>query len=340
MKKNFILVVFLTLVVPIFSCSAATLYSNDTGGGNWDDPNSWDGANTPTDMVDGDTVVIQAGDTITISDVITFDFDIVLQIYGVLVLDNGKLNMEAASVIQFAPGSDIIVIGTGQNNSISIGGQSNDLNTDQLDTLSIPNQLTDGSISYGGCAVTQDCDDNPLPVEIIYFRAIEIDNAVRLEWATSNEENFDYFTIERSSDGTIFNDRVNIFSESPDFHSFRKYEYTDEMPFSGLSYYRLKATDLDGSIEYHGVVSVNLVDVEPDILIYPNPMVKDQLIVSFNGVNESIFKVMDITGRIMETGTIVPGINDIHISPTINNSIYFFQVEGLNKTLVKKFIIR
>jgi hypothetical protein len=174
----------------------------------------------------GDTLVIQLGDTITIDG--NQSFSGVIEIYGVLVLDNARLNMpDTTSVVQFAPGSDIIALNEGQNEFISIGGQSNKISSTDLNNLIIPNQLTYESIAGGGCAVTGDCDDNPLPVDVIYFRAMEMQGSVKLEWATSFEENFDYFSLERSSDGYDFNEYAIIYSNTIVSSLTKKYDYID-----------------------------------------------------------------------------------------------------------------
>jgi len=339
MKTIFIFIVIVACSLPIIRSSAAILTSNGTNGGDWDVAVSWDNTSTPADMAAGDTLVIQFGDTITIDGNQTFSG--VIQVYGVLVLDNARLNMPSAtSVVQFAPGSDVIALNNGQNKYISIGSPSNRISSSDLNNLTIPNQLTNESIDDGGCAVTGLCDDNPLPVEVIYFRAFELGGAIQLEWATFFEENFDYFTIERSSDGKNFNDYVKIYSNTILSSLTRKYEYIDEMPFPGLSYYRLKATDFNASFEYHGVVSANLEDIEPDILIYPNPTVGDQVTVSYNGEQESAFRIIEITGKIIEEGILLPGLNEITISPSIYSSVYFIQVDGSRSPIVKKFVIR
>jgi hypothetical protein len=317
MKKFFIFVAFL---LPISSISGAILTSNGTGGGNWTDANSWDGANTPADMASGDTLVIQAGDLITLSSLENFNG--VIQIYGDFYLDNGKLFMDAASIIKLEAGSSISAEGTGQNEQITIG--SNKITSSQINEIVPPDELTEES----------------LPVKVIYFKALELPGSIKLEWGTTFEENFDYFTLERSFDGRIFSDHVKIFSKTASSSAIKKYQYIDEMPFPGLSYYRLKATDFDGSVEYHGIVSANLEDLEHDILIYANPATHNQITVSYNGNHESSYKVLNITGQVIEKGILIPGLNDIRISPTISNSIYFFQVEGMNATIIKKFVIR
>jgi hypothetical protein len=338
MKAILVFIVIVVIALPGTQSSAATLTSNGTNGGDWDVAASWNNTNTPADLAAGDTLVIQLGDTITIDG--NQSFSGVIEIDGVLVLDNARLNMpDTTSVVQFAPGSDIIALNEGQNEFISIGGQSNKISSTDLNNLIIPNQLTYESIAGGGCAVTGDCDDNPLPVDVIYFRAMEMQGSVKLEWATSFEENFDYFSLERSSDGYDFNEYAIIYSNTIVSSLTKKYDYIDEMPFPGLSYYRLKATDFDGSYEYHGVVSVNLEDIKPDVLIYPNPNVRDQITVSYNGEQDSDFTILNITGKLIGSGILVPGINEIRISPSIHSSVYFIRIEIPGSSIVKKFLI-
>jgi len=320
MKTAFILIVLVACSLPIIKSSAATLYSNGTGGGNWTDASSWDGINTPDDMSAGDILVIQSGDIITLSSVAFFDG--VIQVFGTLLLDNGKLTMDDTSVIILEAGSSIIAQNSGQNESIKIG--SSRITSDEINTIAPPTILTEAT----------------LPVEVIYFKATEMPGAIKLEWATSFEENFDYFSIERSSDGYNFHEYAIIYSNTIQSSLTKKYEYIDEMPFPNLSYYRLKATDIDGSYEYHGVVSINLEDANPNILIYPNPAINDQITVSFNGVQKSVFSIINIAGQVIEDGILLPGLNEIIITPSIYSSIYFIQVEGPGFPIVKKFIIR
>lgn len=315
---------------------ATIVESNGTGGGNWINGSSWNGGSTP---VNGDTVVILAGDVITISSNLSFDG--VIQVYGTLSLDGGKLSMDASSAIQLAEGSSIEAIGAGENNSISIGGSSNKLTTDDINSLSIPNQLTEESVAAGGgCAETGLCDDNPLPVEVIYFSARTKDQGVQLNWATSSEEDFDYFTIERSSDGENFNKLVNLYSKSEFSNKKKEYQFFDEMPMSGYSFYRLKATDFDGYSEYHGIASIRMENINESIKLFPNPTNGRQVSINFSGKTDTRFKLVSFTGNIIQTGTIRQGINEIQFTTELSPGIYFIQLEGSGAALPQKLVIR
>lgn len=118
----------------------------------------------------------------------------------------------------------------------------------------------------GGAATLQSntsCSFDPivLPIELLVFSAKPIDSQVRLNWSTATELNNDYFTIERSVDGSNW-EVVDLVKGQGTTAQQSDYELMDTRPFSGLSYYRLKQTDYDGTFSYSSIVSVS-VSVEP-----------------------------------------------------------------------------
>lgn len=99
--------------------------------------------------------------------------------------------------------------------------------------------------------------ENPLPVELLYFDGrLNKNKKVDLTWATASEINNDYFNIERSQDGKNWEtiDRVEGAGNS---NQKLNYQTKDSNPYEGVSYYRLKQTDFDGSFEYSNIVSIN-----------------------------------------------------------------------------------
>jgi len=337
MGKYRFLLAAVIIVLPIIRNLAATLESNASGGGDWENASSWDGSNTPADMSDGDTLVIHLGDTITINT--NLNFNGVIQIYGVLVFDKGKLNMDSNSVIQLATGSDIIALSSGQNDQIRIGDANNKISVTDINNLVTPNQLTEDSLTDLGCAVTGDCEADPLPVKVLYFRAAHENGRIRLEWCTSYEKDFDFFTIERSKNGSFFNTHAKVYSMIKNSSQNIKYEFDDELPFGGLSYYRLKATDINGFSEYHGVIAVKLNESGPDILLYPNPVTENYIMISYTGLQETTYKILNITGIQLTEGVLQPGINRIQFSNVLESGYYFIKVENA-KEISEKFIVK
>ncbi|MDX2362554.1 MAG: T9SS type A sorting domain-containing protein [Crocinitomicaceae bacterium] len=113
-----------------------------------------------------------------------------------------------------------------------------------------------------------------LPVQLISFSAIALEERnVGLFWKTATEINNDYFSIERSYDGTDW-ELVGIVdgAEGGTSSTLINYSLEDHFPFSGTSYYRLKQTDFDGKFTYSDVRSVDLSKSnEAGISVFPNP---------------------------------------------------------------------
>lgn len=110
---------------------------------------------------------------------------------------------------------------------------------------------------------------NPLPVELVAFTAEALDAEVTLRWTTASEVNNDYFAVQRSQDAESWEEvtRVEGAGTTSEKHT---YETVDGLPYTGVSYYRLKQTDFDGRFTYSAVQRVEIRD--PYYLkVYPNP---------------------------------------------------------------------
>jgi len=179
-----------------------------------------------------------------------------------------------------------------------------------------------------------------LPVEVLYFTASRLNDTVLLRWATVREENFDFFTVERSSDGEKFHE-LGILSSRSDFSDTKEdYEFYDELPLPRYSFYRLKATDLDGHVAYHGIVSVRMDGQGQRFRIYPNPSRGDQVSLLYSGILDNRYRLVSFAGQVIQTGTISPGNNAIHFIQPLPPGLYFIQVgEGLTAG-TSKLIVR
>jgi hypothetical protein len=112
---------------------------------------------------------------------------------------------------------------------------------------------------------------NPLPIELLYFTAQPQGEVVSLNWKTLTEINNDYFTIERSVDAITFEQLATV-QGGGNRNTEALYHTIDDAPLSGVSYYRLKQTDFNGSFSYSQVVAVNRNVVKEEAYVYPNPI--------------------------------------------------------------------
>ncbi len=146
-------------------------------------------------------------------------------------------------------------------------------------------------------------EPTPLPIELLYFDAkLNSDKQVDLFWVTAQEINNDYFTVERSRDGTSF-EPLEIVDGAGNSNTTLQYSTVDPSPYSGISYYRLKQTDFDGMFTYSQSVAINLpANIFGTVSVYPNP-VRDHFFVNLEGLisgNTDIhFQIHDATGRLV-----------------------------------------
>lgn len=85
---------------------------------------------------------------------------------------------------------------------------------------------------------------NPLPLTLTGFTATTVPQGIRLNWTAADEEGPVTFSVQRSKDGSTFDDlwQENAEGSIPPTN----YSWTDQSPLSGKSFYRLKASDAGG----------------------------------------------------------------------------------------------
>ena len=109
-----------------------------------------------------------------------------------------------------------------------------------------------------------------LPVQFKSFRGRLLSNeTVRLDWEAETDHLHDYFEVERSTDGTSFQNLGRGPAVAP-------YHFIDPNPVVGNNYYRIKQVDKDGKITYSSTVTIAYTPSSFRVEIYPNP-VTDQL---------------------------------------------------------------
>ena len=109
----------------------------------------------------------------------------------------------------------------------------------------------------------------PLPVELTRFEATAKGTGVSLTWATASEKNNDRFEVQRSATGEAFQ-TVGTVKGQGNSTAPHAYAFFDAKPLAGLSYYRLRQVDLDGTESFSPVRAVPAAG-RLDALVFPNP---------------------------------------------------------------------
>lgn len=127
--------------------------------------------------------------------------------------------------------------------------------------------------------------DTPLPVKLADFRVQNEGNKMaQLNWETTAETNSSHFDIQRSTDTKTWQ-TIGTKSSANNSTSVIQYHFTDDAPLNGLSYYRLKMVDLDGTFGYSSIKNTKFeIKDQKALNLYPNP-VSDVLYVNKSTAN-------------------------------------------------------
>ena len=110
-----------------------------------------------------------------------------------------------------------------------------------------------------------------LPIELKYLKAKTTLGGVQVNWASITESNFSHYLVERSTDGAkTFKEVAKVKAEASESTAEKEYSWIDTQPYYGANYYRLRAVDLDGSEEIHGL-TVAYVGTDGAFKVSPNP---------------------------------------------------------------------
>lgn len=188
--------------------------------------------------------------------------------------------------------------------------------------------------------------DVDLPIELLFFHAERVSKIqVNLDWATASEINNQGFDVERMLDTETEFTKIGWVDGHGTTTSTNSYYLLDPNPHQGVSYYRLKQLDFDGTFSYSPMRAVEGYQNDGGtILVYPVP-VKNSLIVDFSNWTESntdvVLEVIDVYGRTLFSKNAVIQQNTlitIHEVKDLLPGTYFLRATstaGLN--FVRKF---
>ena len=173
-----------------------------------------------------------------------------------------------------------------------------------------------------------------LPIELVYFDAKKDGDRVNLTWMTAIEENNDYFTIERSADGIMFEELTTVTGAGNSKTSI-SYEWIDYDTPEGLVYYKLKQTDYNGAFSYSDIISLsngNKNDAVAVMSIVPNPVESEfRTFVKSDKDGEIMLNVVqNSTGQTVFTKKVQvkAGVTEVHgqLSSDLQEGMYLLQI--------------
>lgn len=176
----------------------------------------------------------------------------------------------------------------------------------------------------------------PLPILLSDFTAAASGDIVHLNWQTTTEMNNDYFTLERSSNGSNWTG-INKIAGAGNSSTTLSYSTVDLSPLPGVSYYRLKQTDYDGRFSY-STIEKAVINTDSHLSIYPNPT-KNILNVSGEKFELAEFLLVDVLGKDVTNLTKQITINTTHIQidlSQLKTGIYYLKTQNAIEKVIKQ----
>jgi hypothetical protein len=177
----------------------------------------------------------------------------------------------------------------------------------------------------------------PLPVQLLDFYGQQFENQINLYWTSASAKDFSHFEVQREvaeneweTIGQInFNDNNN---------QVQKFQLSDFRPRIGDNNYRIKLVDFDGTFEFTSVITVEYIQSETEVLMYPAPANHVLNIIS-SGLKNANIKIINSLGIELQTTIEVIDDNAIVHLDELNNGIYILVIEKYNKTIVNRTFI-
>lgn len=133
---------------------------------------------------------------------------------------------------------------------------------------------------------------------------IEQNKEVNIHWITEQEENLDYFEVQRSNDALNWQPLQKMPAQGSTHH----YSVSDRSPRSGNNYYRIKSVDQDSHTDFTGMLIAKI--NSPAIEIFPNPA---RASLSVKGEQMERIELYDLDGRLLKTIQVSPSENEAKV---------------------------
>lgn len=167
-----------------------------------------------------------------------------------------------------------------------------------------------------------------LPIELIQFEARAESDSLSLYWLTESEWDNDYFTLEKSTDGILFND-VQQIKGAGTTKQQSAYAVKDVLPHS-TSYYRLKQTDYNKNAMYSHIIVVDAVQHTAASYLSPNPAQERVTLTLLPDARRlgGTIKIFNPAGHLVYTQSVSESLQDnkIELRPaSLNPGFYYVE---------------
>jgi len=185
-----------------------------------------------------------------------------------------------------------------------------------------------------------------LPMNLLSFGGEVVNKDIALTWETTNEQDVDYYTLEKSMDGIDFQ-LINQQSAQGNGKAIDNvYNHLDNKATTGTHYYRLGQVDLDGNQTYSKTIAITIEEETRPVLTFaPNPA-SEYINIEYMTprAGEVSLEIYDIVGHNVLNNanlSVDAGENNIHLNvKDYPEGMYILRVKQGEYASTKRFVKR
>lgn len=180
-----------------------------------------------------------------------------------------------------------------------------------------------------------------LPIVMKPLKATYSNGVAQLYWSSLQEYNSNYYEVLKSSDGVNFNAIARVQAKG-NSETEINYSFKDIHADAGLSYYRLKLVDKDGTYQYSNIATLNVSVKGVNITgVYPAPFTdKVNIAISSEKADRAVLNLFDNTGKLLasQQQPIGKGITNLALTNLgrLASGFYILKVQVGDEITIKK----
>ena len=198
-----------------------------------------------------------------------------------------------------------------------------------------------GFSSFGLFVLT---NSSLLPVSLVNVSAYQKQLGVQIEFGNATELDVLNYEIEKSVDGRLFETAGTLLPKTNN-GNLNSYQYFDASPNRGVNFYRIKATERNGTIKYSSILKVNLLRNGYNVTIYPNPVKGNQFSIQLENLDKAVYSLslMNEVGQVVYNKTINhdgrTATFTVDLPTSLKKGIYNLQLNNNQQRINKSLII-
>ena len=178
-----------------------------------------------------------------------------------------------------------------------------------------------------------------VPLDLLAFEGIEKSEGHQLSWRTVREKDVSHFDIEQNTEGvagTYFKKIGEV--KATNAADGGNYQFLNAQVAIGISYYRLKIWNLDGTFFYSKTIALGS-SGKTQIKIAPNPTLSDGIVTLELPVDAPQAQIFDLNGRLISTIKNVADNRVLFNTSDLPTGIYIVSAQTNGQVLTEKFVV-